>query len=111
MWICLNDAFLSIVSDRTQPDRLLVRTRRRGDIERVFANALANENAGTDYRYRTHLPRATVANTLSAGIAEIGYPNVKASVSDTERHAAYFHLWDVMYRYQETVLEREEANS
>jgi hypothetical protein len=110
MWICLNDAFLSIVTDRTQPDRLLVRARRRGDIERVFADAIVNENTKTDYRYRTHLSRATVANTLSTRIAEIDYPNFKASVSDTKRHAAYFHLWDVMYRYQENVLETEEAN-
>ncbi len=36
MWICLNDAFLSIVTDTTHPDQLLVRARRRDDIERVF---------------------------------------------------------------------------
>jgi hypothetical protein len=110
MWICLNDAFLSIVTDTANPDRLLVRARRRGDIERVFTDALISENTGTDYRYRTRLPRATVASTLSARIADIDYPNFKASVTDTERHAAYFHLWGVMYRYQENELRSEEAN-
>jgi hypothetical protein len=111
MWICLNDAFLSIVTDTTQPDHLLVRARRRGDIERVFEGALVSENTGTDYRYRTCLPRTTVASTVTARIANIDYPNFKSSVTDTERHAAYFHLWGVMYRYQENELRSDEANS
>jgi hypothetical protein len=110
MWICLNDAFLSIVTDTANPDRLLVRARGRGDIERVFTDALVSENTGTDYRYRTRLPRATVASTLSARIADIDYPNFKATVTETERHAAYSRLWGVMYRLLKFELGTEEMS-
>ena len=36
MWLCLNDAFLSIVKKDCPKDSLLVRARRPGDIEKVF---------------------------------------------------------------------------
>ena len=36
MWVFLSDAFLSIVAHRDDPDALLVRARRQGDIECVF---------------------------------------------------------------------------
>jgi hypothetical protein len=36
MWVFLSGAFLSIVQDKQKPERLVVRARRRGDIERVF---------------------------------------------------------------------------
>jgi len=100
MWICLNDAFLSIVTDTSCPDQLLVRARRRDDIERVFGDTKVIRNIGTDYRYRVRLPRATVARAMADRIEGIDYPNFKDSVTNTERHAAYFHIWSVMYRYQ-----------
>jgi hypothetical protein len=100
MWICLNDAFLSIFTDTTYPDQLLVRARRRGNIERVFCETEVIRNIGTDYRYRVRLPRATVARAIADRIDGIDYPNFKDSVTDTERHAAYIHIGSVMYRYQ-----------
>ena len=39
MWLCLNDAFLSIVALPGHPDELLVRARIAGDIERLFPAA------------------------------------------------------------------------
>src|ERR1039457_5060556 len=36
MWICFNDGFVSVVSDKNNPDRLLVRARRKtGPVERL----------------------------------------------------------------------------
>jgi hypothetical protein len=50
MSIWLNDAFPSIVADRNAPDRLLVRARRPGDIERAFAKQMVavTETPGWD---------------------------------------------------------------
>ena len=39
MWICFSDSFLSIVEPAEKDGTLLVRARRDGDIERVFAGA------------------------------------------------------------------------
>jgi hypothetical protein len=100
MWICLNDAFLSIVTDTNHPDQLLVSARRRGDIERLFGDTEVSRNTGTDYRYRARLPRVTVARAIAGRLETIDYGNFKDSVTDTERHAVYFHVWSVMYRYQ-----------
>jgi hypothetical protein len=101
MWICLNDAFLSIVADRNDPERLLVRARRAGDIERVFPQAEVLVGVGTDYLYRALLPRSTVSEAITARIDSIDYPNFKNSVAERDRHDAYMQFWDVMYRYQQ----------
>ena len=101
MWIFLNDAFLSIVSDRADSSQLLVRARCRGDIERVFPAAEIIGNAGTDYRYRAYLPRQQVMDTVSKRIKEIDYDNFKRTVHERDRHTAYFEVWDSMYRFQE----------
>ena len=39
MWIMLSDAFFSIVSKNCGPDELMVRARRKGDIEKAFPGA------------------------------------------------------------------------
>lgn len=44
MWICLNDAFLSIVAHRDKPGVLLVRARRPGDIERTFPGVTTHQD-------------------------------------------------------------------
>lgn len=100
MWAFLNDAFLSIVADRNS-ERLLVRARLKGDIERTFPGSTVVEDAGTDYRFRTWLDRKTVADVLRHKVEEIDYPNFKGSVQDHVRHRAYMNVWDVMHTAQE----------
>ena len=55
MWLCLNNAFLSIVDKDCAPDELLVRARRDGDIERVFPKAEVEVTLGNDYRCRARI--------------------------------------------------------
>jgi hypothetical protein len=98
MWVLLNDAFLSIVQDKDDRSRLLVRARCREDIERVFAGAAVVEGAGSDYAYRAFLPRGTVAATLTARVEEIDYPNFKDSVREAWRHDASLAVWRVLRR-------------
>jgi len=100
MWIFLNDAFLSIVADRNDPGRLLVRARIEGDIERVFPSARVKKTPTADYLYRASISRADVAAALLDRVTSIGYPNFKDSVSNPERHDDYFEVWHVMYRAQ-----------
>ncbi len=100
MWIFLNDAFLSIVTDRNSA-KLLVRARLSGDIERVFPGAKVAEDMGTDYRFRAWIERETVADTLHHAVTDINYGNFKNSVQDHARHDAYFGVWNVMHRAQE----------
>lgn len=57
MWICLNDAFLSIVRKDCGPNELLVRARREGDIERVFPRVKVEVTPLADYLYRAVPPK------------------------------------------------------
>jgi len=49
MWAFLNNAFLSIVADRDDPDRLLVCACFRDDVVAVFPGVDVAETPGTDY--------------------------------------------------------------
>lgn len=101
MWIFLNDAFLSIVDKGGEDGTLLVRARRRGDLERVFPGAAVAETPRNDYRFRARVPRGAVAEALAAAVRDLRYPNFKGSVQDSARHEAYLGVWRVMHGYQE----------
>lgn len=104
MWIYLNDAMLSIVAHRTQPDDLLVRARVAGDLERAFPHLAgeAVETPDADYRYRIIVPRGDVAQMLADAACNIDYDNFKASIppADQARHGAYLACWSAMRALQ-----------
>lgn len=100
MWICLNDAFLSIVHKECKPDELLVRARRPGDIERVFPHAKVVSREGTDYQFRAVLPRADVADALMTEAMTIDYSNFKGATKDRRLHDAYAGFWNLHARLQ-----------
>lgn len=93
MWICLNDAFLSIVSKDCADDELLVRARRDGDIERVFPSAKVTVNLDTDYRCRARIKRAEVAEAIAQRVLGIDYGNFKGSSQGRALHDAYMGAW------------------
>lgn len=92
---------LSIVVDLFTPGNLLVRARRRGDIERAFPDAVVSVTPAADYRYRVSLPREAVAAAMSAQVEAITYRNFKASTPDHDRHDAYLRVWGAMHAYQQ----------
>jgi hypothetical protein len=100
MWICLNDAFLSIVHKECGPDELLVRARRPGDIERIFPHAQVESRSGTDYQFRAVLPRADVAAALMTEAMTIDYDNFKGATRDRRLHDAYAGFWNLHARLQ-----------
>lgn len=107
MWIFLSDSFVSIVADRHDPARLLVRGRRPGDIEEFLAPVAGigefavSETPRADYRFRAFVSRDAVARAVAAHAAAIDYDNFKNSVHDDRRHSAYMGVWSVMHADQE----------
>jgi hypothetical protein len=101
MWIMMNKSFVSAVQDRNNADQLCVRARIKGDLEELFGPDIqVLETYDSDYRYRTFLPKSTVAETVAKNIQNIEYDNFKSSVDDHDRHNAYLDVWTAMYRYQ-----------
>lgn len=112
MWIFLSDAFLSIVADKADPsgDRLLVRARRNGDIERVFPEAQVFSVPGADYAFRAWLPRARVAEACVEQIQSLSYANFKDSIDDPAYHDAAMRAWFAMHRYQAESLHLDQSS-
>jgi hypothetical protein len=102
MWIVLNKSFLSIVENRNNKIELLVRSRVKGDIEKVFSEAEVFEDNNADYKYRSYIDRKIVANTISKELLSINYDNFKNSVSKEEnfRHNAYVNVWSALHKMQ-----------
>lgn len=100
MWLCLNDAFLSIVDKDCQADELLVRARRDGDIERVFPGAEVEVTLGNDYRCRARVKRADVAAAITRRVMNIDYGNFKGSTKDQPLHDAYMGVWSAIGKLQ-----------
>jgi hypothetical protein len=103
MWLALSRSFISVVADRGNPDRLLVRARVAGHIEAVFPKAEVFTDAEADYYYRAFIDREEVAQKLSEEVREIDYDNFKASVPDQPLHDSYVGVWRVMHKLQDSL--------
>lgn len=116
MWIFLNDAFVSVVEDRADSSRLVVRARKEGDVERFLQGAMAAElrvvqTDHADYRFRAYVPRRVVARVLEAVALSLDYPNFKDSVEDDERHDVYSRVWSVALALDERRAPRRFADA
>jgi hypothetical protein len=100
MWICIKNAFVSIVSKDVAPDELLVRARRPGDLERIFPGCKVIEKDGSDYQFRAAIKRDVIAAAIAKQIAGISYPNFKNAVKDDALHSAYASFWHQHARLQ-----------
>jgi len=101
MWIYMNDSFLSIVRHRDQPQYLMVRARRKGDIEAVFPAASVDRTPVADYRYRAVIHEQDVSRVIASRINSIEYDNFKDSVKDPARVNVYHQLWATSFRLGE----------
>lgn len=102
MWIYLYDGFFSIVSPEPNSDELLVRSRYKGDIERVF-EVDSTKSEFTDYPYRAYICRKKVAEIIQKEVLNICYKNFKNSVPDVypDKQDDYMQVWTVMFYAQE----------
>lgn len=102
MWICLSNAFFSVVAkSEDPPDYLRVRARRAADIFRVFGRRPTFQPR-SDYAWHCRVPLADVQKMLSNEIRKITYENFKDTVGDDELHNAYVNVWSAMSRIQKT---------
>jgi hypothetical protein len=102
MWIMLNDAFFSIVDKDCARSELLVRARRRGDIEKLFPRAKVSYSTKGDYLARARVTRVEIIQMLESEVRHITYDNFKSSVEDNELHNAYLGVWTEMAKIQPT---------
>ena len=100
MWLCTNQGFLSIVADPADTKLLLVRARRKGDIESLFPDADVRRTLGRDYLYRASIDRGIVSLVAAIALLKIDYGNFKNSVKDRNLHHAYAEVWQVMSELQ-----------
>lgn len=102
MWLCLNNAFLSIVNSDRDDTVLMVRARRKGDIEAVFGiSTEVTTLPGRDYQFRAFIKREIVGEVIAAELTGIDYTNFKGSTKDRHLHDAYMSVWHVMADLQE----------
>lgn len=101
MWFAFRDAWLSIVAHEHEPNLLLVRARRRGDIENVFPYARVIETPGRDYLFRAEIPRDEVSRVIAEVVYTMRVTNFKSSVRDKELHSAYVDVWRRMAKLQQ----------
>lgn len=102
MWIFTNDAYVSIVQHRDDPDTLLVRGRFRGDAARFLGLPQHHEIELTtaDYRWRVVTSRATVEKAMLRAVRRVSYPNFKDSIVRAWRKAVSMRVWSVMAQAQ-----------
>jgi hypothetical protein len=102
MWVMLSDCFFSIVSKGCARDELLVRARRKGDIEKLWPAAKVEQTKGTDYAFRAVVSRRAVGDAMVGEVQRINYGNFKDSVDDPALHGAYLRVWTAMGSVQAT---------
>jgi len=100
MWLCGTNFFISMVKDREDPTKLMVRARRKIDLVRAFG--IENEIIETpknDYRWRAFIKRSVIKDMINARIDGLDYTNFKKSVTDEDLHDMYNQFWMEHYGY------------
>lgn len=107
MWLFHKTGFLSIVQDKSNSNRLLVRGRVKTDLE-TFAAIVAETNRYkhhpkvkttevADYRFRFTASREAIAKTVTKMVLSIDYHNFKNAAHATpERNMAMLRVWNAM---------------
>ena len=108
MWMFCKSGFFSAVLDRDDPDRMLVRARFEGDLERLLsdmpdgASVQVMRTPDADYPFRAFIRKSDWETAVLAEAEDIDYTNFKNRVHDgTGRDAAYMAVWSAMRRHQD----------
>ena len=108
MWLITAQGFYSVVADRDDPDRVLVRARTQSDLEalgRLIPNLVVLETPGGDYGWRAFVAREDWQRAAAELAAEVDYPNFKSAVAvrqGAERAHLYMEIWSALRRLQAT---------
>lgn len=100
MWLFCKSGFFSAVVDFNDANRVMVRSRFKGDLERLLPEAQVVHTPHADYPYRAFIPRTAWVAVVQAQAQEMDYDNFKNAVHDgTNRDTAYMGVWSTMRRY------------
>ena len=93
---------LKFVDEEKTSDDYLVRSRIKGDIEKVFPDSDVFEMENSDYKYRSYIRKTDVSSKLKNIVEDINYDNFKNSISpdQTERHNSYLNVWTELRKLQ-----------
>ncbi|MHA1662981.1 MAG: hypothetical protein ACTSVR_06970 [Candidatus Thorarchaeota archaeon] len=106
MWICLNDAFLSIVKNSNDDETLLVRARSQEHFDNVFPDCHSWFDGYADYPIRAYIERDLVAKVIGQSLMDIQYPNFKSSVKEDNLLRAYHRVWGIMKNHFDNSMEK-----
>jgi hypothetical protein len=101
LWIFNRDGFASITQHRDNPDLLIVKTRVKGDLAKMFGAGHRLIEAGSDYAFRALVNRSDVAHGSVRMVAEIDERNFKQTVTDKRRMPYYFQIWETLCDMQD----------
>ena len=116
MWLFTRHGFYSVTRSVKEPDKLQIRARARGDLEKLeafiatreipTADALAVdlskiiETPNADYRYRVIVTPSAWHLISVELMADIVYHNFKNEIRDNQRHNDYTRVWGIMNQVQ-----------
>jgi hypothetical protein len=100
MYIFGKSGILSIVEHQDKPGMLMVRSPAHDDLAHYWPASKIVRTDQRDYRFRTTLPRETVAKRIAEAVAGIDYTKVKSSAS-ADRELAYFGVWSIIMGLQD----------
>ena len=105
MWLMLKNSFVSVVQHREQPDCVLVRARRKGDLEKLFPARCADvfQDQHADYRYRLIAPKQELVEAVAGYIFDsLDYDNFKAAQAgdSLDWHRFLHRVWSAGHALQ-----------
>jgi hypothetical protein len=108
MWLFTQHGFYSVVADRQQAGRFLVRARVRGDLENLLSvaklTATIVETRNADYRHRLSVDAAGLATVMAALAHTVDYPNFKGRIGQLPDQRAkldaYHKVWATVAKLQ-----------
>ena len=106
MWLFTTQGFYSVVADRDDPGRVLVRARAREDIEalaRLIPDVEPFADDGADYEWRAFVSREEWGRATAELVEAIDYDNFKNAVRDrqgSKREHLYHEVWHKMRELQ-----------
>lgn len=94
MWICLNNAFVSIIEDYLDSRYVVVRGRRIDDVENFVGSGYEiTQTDNRDYRFRAIVSKTNLQKMLADCANKITYRNFKDSVEDFDLKYFYCEVW------------------
>lgn len=104
MWIMMRDGFVSIVEDRNDDTRVIVRARKKQHLVDFLRHERfeISHTPTADYHWRATIAKAAAGVLVMERVMSIDYDNFKAAAKkvDSELADAYGDVWATMYDYQ-----------